>query len=128
MIDNMPKYFAPAIKGGKTVLIPVLGFLDVCEVGHSQAIMAELIAGDGVGRGGDDSYDAQYRVAFYNEDGELNALVIQQEEEGLQLYGVLTQPERGLGFRLFEQGGRFYAPKWENFANGRQVFPGARLA
>jgi len=127
-MQDIPKYYAPAIRGGKQIMIPVLGFLEVCEAGHSQAVLAELIAGDGVGRGGDDPYDVQFRVAFYNEDGELNALVIQEDEEGLQVCGVLTQPEKGFGFRTFEQGGRYYAPKWENFANGRQVFPGDLLA
>lgn len=128
MKDDMPKYYAPAIKGGKTILVPVLGFLDICEVARSQGTMRELVTGEGVGRGGDDDWDVQYRVAFYNEEGELNALVIEETEQGLQLCGVLNQPEKGFGFRMLEVGGRYYQPKWEQFKHGRQVFPGARLA
>lgn len=116
----MVKYYAPAIKGGKQVLIPVLGFLEVCEVGHNPALMQELCQDETVGKFWDDD-TMQYRVPFYTEFGELNALVVNMDSPHYQpyLFGILVD-----GFKALEVCGRYYAPKWENFAGGRQLFVG----
>ena len=121
----MNSYYAPAIKGGKTVLIPVLRFLEVCEVGNSPSRLRALCADEAVVKFQDED-TTQYRIPFYNYDGELNALVVNEFAPGYEpsVFGVLLEPEKGVGFKTLEVGGRYYAPKWENFAGGRQLFMG----